>query len=217
VACGSLARMPSVSSDRLAAADAAEPGTSELGATLRRLRRQAGLTVEQLAQEVGVSRSLISAIELGRAGPSLGTLRRTAKALGVPMAALFVEDDETHNVDSLDGRTVVRRAARKRIATRRSGIAYELLTPDVNRSVEFFWAEFEPRASAPPEADEYTAHAGEENALCLFGGVVFTVGTREFTLSEGDSISFDCSVPHRLENKSDRSATVIFAISPPSF
>ena len=210
--------MASASSNRPAAADTAEPGTSELGATLRTLRRQAGLTVEQLAQEVGVSRSLISAIELGRAGPSLGTLRRIAKALGVPMAALFVEDDDTlHNGDSLEGRTVVRRAARKRIATRRSGIAYELLTPDVNRSVEFFWAEFEPQASAPPEDDEYTAHAGEENALCLVGSVVFTIGTREFALNEGDSISFDCSVPHRLENQSDRSATVIFAISPPSF
>jgi transcriptional regulator with XRE-family HTH domain len=209
--------MASASPDRVSPVDAADHGTAELGATLRAIRRRAGLTVEKLAKDVGVSRSLISAIELGRVGPSLGTLRRIAKALNVPMAALFVEDDAAHDHDNSDGRTVVRRAARKRIATRRSGIAYELLTPDVNRSVEFFWAEFEPQASAPPGPNEYTAHLGEENALCLVGRIVFTIGTREFTLDEGDSISFDCSIPHRLENRSARSATLIFAISPPSF
>jgi transcriptional regulator with XRE-family HTH domain len=208
----------SPSSDGLPATDVSERGTAELGATLRALRRRDGRTVEQLARDAGVSRSLVSAVELGRAAPSLGTLRRIAKALEVPMAALFVEDHTpTDQPDSLESRTVVRREARKRIATRRSGIAYELLTPDVNRNVEFFWAEFEQLASAPPGDNEYTAHRGEENALCLVGSVVFTIGTREFTLGEGDSISFDCSVPHRLENRGAGRATVIFAISPPSF
>jgi transcriptional regulator with XRE-family HTH domain len=211
--------MAPINQGELPDAEVADGAALELGSTIRALRRQAGLTVEQLAGNVGVSRSLISAIELGRAGPSIGTLRGIAQALNVPMAALFTGDADPSVADGNGSgqRMVVRRHARKRISTRRSGISYELLTPDVNRQVEFFWAEFEPGSSAPPGRGEFTAHVGEENALCLHGSVVMIIGTTEFTVNDGDSISFDCSVPHRLENRGAETATLIFAISPPSF
>lgn len=193
-----------------------DPEAVELGATIRALRTEAGLTLEQLAARVGVSRSMVSAIELGRASPSVGTLRGIAGALGVPIATLFtgVGGGDTADLDRFGRRLVVRRGERKRLLARRSNVYYELLTPDVNRQVEFLWGEFEPGSGAPPEPGAFAAHAGEESVVCIEGTVVFLVDGREYVLGEGDSISFDCSVPHRLDNRSDRRATAVIAITP---
>lgn len=189
----------------------------ELGKTIRRLRTDAGLTLSELSETAGVSKSLISAIELGRAAPSISTLRGVCHGLGVPLAQLFLggDSDGGQDRDATGRRVIVRKPDRRRL--RRSGSFYELLTPDVNRTVEFLWAEFEAGAGAPPETGEYVAHPGEENVLCLSGSVVFNIDGREFELKEGDSISFDCSVPHRLDNPSRSKVALVIAITPPTF
>jgi uncharacterized cupin superfamily protein len=43
------------------------------------------------------------------------------------------------------------------------------------------------------------------------------VDGEEHVLAEGDSISFDCSLPHRIENRSGERAESVVAITPPSF
>ncbi|MEZ5101719.1 MAG: helix-turn-helix domain-containing protein [Thermoleophilia bacterium] len=196
-----------------------DPEVVALGAAIRALRTEAGLTLEQLAARVGVSRSMVSAIELGRASPSVTTLRGLAGALGVPIASLFTAlgGEGTADLDRSGRRLVVRRGGRKRLLARRSNVYYELLTPDVNRQVEFLWGEFEPGSGAPPDPGAFAAHAGEENVVCIEGTVVFHVDGREYVLDEGDSISFDCSVPHRLDNRSDRRAVAVIAITPPTW
>jgi transcriptional regulator with XRE-family HTH domain len=56
---------------------------SSLGSTVRRLRHEADLTQEQLAERVEVSPSHISHIESGRKQPSLDLLRRLSREAGV--------------------------------------------------------------------------------------------------------------------------------------
>jgi transcriptional regulator with XRE-family HTH domain len=53
------------------------------GAALRELRTQAGWSQERLADESGLTRNYISDLELGRKSPSLRSIARIAKALGV--------------------------------------------------------------------------------------------------------------------------------------
>ena len=198
-----------------------DPDALKLGLKMRELRTGAGMTLEDIASAAGVSRSLVSQVERGLAQPSIGTLRGIASALGIPMAAFFLEDgasDPNGSERDKDGRRIVVRAKdRKRLLARRSGTFYELLTPDVNRQVEFLWGEFEPGARAPQDPDAYAAHTGEENVLVLEGTLVFTIDGKEFELREGDSISFDCSVPHLAENRTDARALVVIAITPPTF
>ena len=55
---------------------------------LRRLRKTKGLTQEDLAFKIGVSRAYIGYIEQGRNIPSLDTLEKLAKALDVSITAL---------------------------------------------------------------------------------------------------------------------------------
>ena len=52
------------------------------GKVLRRLRRQRGLTQEQLGLEADLRRTYVSVLELGRQQPSLTSILKLATALG---------------------------------------------------------------------------------------------------------------------------------------
>jgi transcriptional regulator with XRE-family HTH domain len=74
------------------------------GAALRRLRLAAGLSQEQLGLEAGVQRNFISLIETGQNQPTIGTIAKLARALGMKPSQLVAEaEQETSN------RTPVRR------------------------------------------------------------------------------------------------------------
>jgi quercetin dioxygenase-like cupin family protein len=155
-------------------------------------------------------------VERGLASPSINTLRRIAGALEVPIAALFLGGDDGSNGESdrWGRRLVVRRDERKGLHVPRSKVVYELLTPDLNRRIEFIWIEYEPGSITHPEP---MSHPGEENAVCLEGSVVVILDGEEFTLNEGDSISFDSGRMHQVENRSTHRAVLVSAITPPAF
>jgi len=60
-----------------------ETPSEAFGQVLRALRVRKKLTQEALAHEVGTERSHISALERAEKGPSLGTILRLARALGM--------------------------------------------------------------------------------------------------------------------------------------
>src|SRR5262245_47190505 len=60
-----------------------------VGANLRRLRVQRGLSLEKLAQSSGVSRAMLGQIELGRSAPTINVLWKIARALDVTFSALI--------------------------------------------------------------------------------------------------------------------------------
>ena len=123
--------------------DEIERDVLELGPRIRTLRLERKLTLQAVAEKARVSQSLISQVERGLASPSVNTLRRIAGALDVPIAALFLggemSDDES---DRAGRRLVVRRHERKGLSVPRSKVVYELLTPDLNRKIEFIWIEY---------------------------------------------------------------------------
>ncbi|MCZ6745806.1 MAG: helix-turn-helix transcriptional regulator [Acidobacteria bacterium] len=63
-------------------------------ATLRQLRRQAGLSLKDVAARLGVHFTTVSAWERGRSEPSLERLRELARLYGVEMAALLAGSPE---------------------------------------------------------------------------------------------------------------------------
>ncbi|MGB0678308.1 MAG: helix-turn-helix domain-containing protein [Polyangiales bacterium] len=66
-------------------------GNGELGARLKALRLQAGLTQAELARRTGIHRPNIARVEAGRHTPSLDTLSRIAGAIGVPTGRVFMQ------------------------------------------------------------------------------------------------------------------------------
>lgn len=56
---------------------------------IRELRGDAGMTQQELADRLGVSRQTVIAIEQGRYSPSLEVAFQIARALGRPLDAVF--------------------------------------------------------------------------------------------------------------------------------
>ncbi len=62
---------------------------ARLGARLKELRLEAGLTQAELARRTGIHRPNIARVEAGRHTPSLETLSRLTVAIGVPATRVF--------------------------------------------------------------------------------------------------------------------------------
>jgi len=60
------------------------------GAVLKTLREEKGLTQAQLAKAAGTTQEYVAMLETGvRKNPTIETLKRLAKALGVPVTELL--------------------------------------------------------------------------------------------------------------------------------
>lgn len=61
------------------------------GAALRRLRLAAGMSQERLGLEAGVQRNFVSLIETGQNQPTIGTISKLARALGMKASELVAQ------------------------------------------------------------------------------------------------------------------------------
>ena len=63
----------------------------QFGAALRRLRLAAGMSQERLGLEAGIQRNFVSLIETGQNQPTITTIAKLAKALGMRASELVAE------------------------------------------------------------------------------------------------------------------------------
>lgn len=181
---------------------------AHLGALVRS-RRSGRYTVQELARHADVSVGLLSQIERGRGNPSFRTLQKIAGALELrigDLVAAATSSEPTGNV--------VRRNSRTRIQFGSEGLVYELLTPDLRGRLEVL------QTSVPPGFDNEGhpfRHVGEECVVVLEGELVVEVEGVVHTLSAGDAITYDSGKPHWWQNLTDTPATIVGAVTPPSF
>ncbi len=63
--------------------------SAKLGKNLKRIRTEKGMTQGDIVRALGVSRSFVSNVENGKTNPTLATIAKLAKALGVPTEELI--------------------------------------------------------------------------------------------------------------------------------
>ncbi len=61
----------------------------KLGKRIQKIRKDKGLTQEQVAEKIGKSRQMITFIETGREIPNVKMLQKIARALGVKVKELI--------------------------------------------------------------------------------------------------------------------------------
>jgi transcriptional regulator with XRE-family HTH domain len=186
-----------------------ETVSEALGARIRAERQRTGLTVRGLAGRAGVSPSLISQIERGRATPSVATLWSIADALGVSMAELFNGAEPSGREPSAAG--PVQPQETRRVITLADGVRWERLTALSEDELDFILVVYPPGAASCP-ADALTRHGGREFGYVISGTLAVEVGFDEHLLRTNDSIAFDSSVPHRLRAVGDESAVAVWAV-----
>lgn len=186
----------------------ADDAAVRLGAMIRQ-SRQGRYTLQQLAAESGVSPGLISQLERGMGNPSFRTLQRLATALDLRIGDLVeaASDDSTQPM-------IVRRADRARLQVSADAPIYELLTPNLKGKLEVLETTL---PAGFTNRNQPFLHIGEECVVVRSGSVDVGVGDLVDTLSAGDAITYDPSIPHWWENTTDEPARVLGVVTPPSF
>ncbi len=184
---------------------APRPDYPQVGDAIRSRRQSLGLSLRDLAERLGVTPSLISQIERGRANPSVSTLYAIVAELQLSLDDLLFTDrlpaEPTAPVQELPTGPVQRGSKRQRIRLA-SGVLWERLTTTSEPGVEFLHVIYEVDGASSP-ADAYQRHSGHEWGYVLSGRLKVTIGFREYMLEPGDSVSLDSTTPHRLENGGD--------------
>jgi transcriptional regulator with XRE-family HTH domain len=176
-----------------------------IGEKLRSVRERRALTLREVAEQAGVSESLVSQIERNRVSPALDTLLAIAGALDLDPEYLFADLKRDREF------TVLRSGERGTIT--RPGVLYERFArPGGNAGIEAYRITLE--AGARTGNDEY-GHRGWELGIVECGGAELAVGTGSVRLEPGDSVSFRSDSPHVLSNPGPEPLRMIWVISPP--
>jgi transcriptional regulator with XRE-family HTH domain len=182
---------------------------SFLGERIRGLRKRQGLTLTDLAQRSELSVGYLSQLERDLSRPSVDTLLKISRCLGVNIQWFFSSKKE---VSEMDAGYVVRKGSRQNIHYD-DGIHDQLLTPSPSGQIEVVHSRFPPGASI---RTSYT-HEGEEVGYILSGSFELWVGERYYLLAEGDSFRFSSQEPHRYGNPGESETVVIWVITPPTY
>jgi transcriptional regulator with XRE-family HTH domain len=178
----------------------------KLGKRIQDLRRRRGLTTGELAARVQVTSGFISQLEHSKTDPSLQTLQRVAAALQVPLSYLLLDDEIKPQV--------IRKGERHVVHLGDGGLRASILSPLPSRHLELVLLELPPGGASWVKGQ---FHDGHECHLVMQGKVRASYGGESYLLGEGDSIFWDGTAPHRLENVGEEVAQVVVALTPPAF
>ncbi|NDL58376.1 helix-turn-helix domain-containing protein [Phytoactinopolyspora mesophila] len=197
-----------------------------VGARVRARRTELGLTLQNVADRTGLSKSFLSQVEIGKAAPSVGTLEQISSVLSTS-ARLLVDEEQDRSVrpaaatdvpaDShgLDRSVhVVRKSGRKSLAYPGGRQPMELLTPDLQRAFEATLS-----VDAPGSWHEVRRPkaAHEEFALILEGSCEIEVGEVTHLLEPGDSIYFTADGAYRVRAIGPHPVRAVWIATPPAF
>jgi transcriptional regulator with XRE-family HTH domain len=182
---------------------AGQVATPRVGRTLRRLRQEKGLSLQELALAAGVSVGMLSQVERDRANPSLRLLTQIRVALGASVSELF-EEAQPRAADP----PFVRRADR-RGWLELGYISKELLSPVVPNNLQFMILHVPPHGTS---GDQPLSYPAEKGGMVLRNQLFLKVGTEEVLLREGDSFLFDSQDPHSFRNPTDEPTQVLWII-----
>ena len=184
------------------------PPKPELDVIVREARKAGGLTLEQLAEKSGVSKSMLSQIERGTVSPTFSVLWNLTQSLGIDLSVLdqsasdrnIIEHTRSYSTPSkgsVDGKCTLR-----------------MLTP--NRTVlpvEWYQLSIAPDgvlASEPHAAGTY------EHLTCTRGSLQVQSGELTAIADTGDTVRYRADVPHSIRNTGRHDAEGFLVVALPA-
>lgn len=178
----------------------------DIGHRIKELRTFYGLTQQELADRLELSKGFISQLERNLTSPSVGTLLDVIQILGTTPAEFFADEEPEQLVFKHED------YFEKENAEQLSLI--EWLVPNAQKdSMEPVRLTLKPGGTS----DIYMPHEGEEFGYILKGAVKIYYGTKTYTARQGESFSFKSGKKHHIENHGKSDAILIWVTTPPSF
>ena len=164
--------------------------TAVIAERVREMRLRHGWTIGRLADECGLSKSMLSKIENAQSSPSLGTLARLAEALSVPVTGFFrglSEEQDVIHVKAGGGLVIQHRNSAR-------GQLYQSLGTmrAPHGTLEPMLVTLTERTDAFP----LYQHAGTELIFMISGRMEYCCGSSRYLLDAGDTLQFLGEVAH---------------------
>jgi transcriptional regulator with XRE-family HTH domain len=173
------------------------------GRKLRKLREAEGLSVEELAGQVGRKPGYLDRLEQDEVLPSVAEILTLARRLSVEPSTFM-------------GKGGSRRAAEQRRAalqTRTRDYAYRLLTPAAeDRRLMAFQVTIDPESEHRKVGYQ---HEGEEFIYVLSGRLRITVDRKTTALGPGQCLLFDSGRKHHLQNPGREATRLLVVLDSP--
>jgi transcriptional regulator with XRE-family HTH domain len=171
-----------------------------LGARVRELRHERGLTLKALGRSAGLSHPFLSQLERGLARPSVGSVERIATALNVPVGALWTtsRSDAVQLIRAADGTSMAHAEQGA------PGGVRDLWLDNAGMRVR----EWTGGGRSWPEEAETTS--GEVLLYVVRGAIEVDLAGTVHSLAPGDALRFDGSVPHRLRRSGPATTRALY-------
>ena len=180
----------------------------KIGKSLRRIRKEKDMTLEELASKSGVALATLSRMENDKMTGTLDSHNAICRALGASIAELYREiEDESKTVES------VPKESRTEHFIHAKKARYELLvTKAMNKKLMPLMIKMEAGGATQKEKNK----SGVEKFIYMIkGSIEASVGDETYPLKQGDSLYFDASLPHSFTNSGKTEAEAVCIISPP--
>lgn len=151
------------------------------------------MTLDDLAEETGLTKSYLSKVERGQSNPSIAAALKIARALGVDVAQLFSDDPAA-------ARICIERAP-SGAAERHHPIAAAMLGKTMSP--------FLVRPGRQFTTHPHASHPGQELIFVHRGSVELSYDGDIVALDTGDSAYLDASLPHKLRQTSSDTPVVV--------
>ncbi len=174
-----------------------------IGGHLRQMRLTRGLSLAQVAKNIGISVGFLSALERSHMSASVSTLRKLARFYKTNILDFFNASESNSRLVPSDRRKVLEAGP---------GVRMELLAWG-NTVMEPHLFRISPRAGS---GESYT-HEGEEFLHVLRGQLHISVAEVEYRLKPGDSFYFESATPHSWFNPGRTETRVLWVNTPPTF
>jgi transcriptional regulator with XRE-family HTH domain len=174
----------------------------QVGKNIKKIRKEKGLSLQQLADMINLTKGYISKIEHSDSAPPLSTLNKIANALNVELSVLTSDKMELPGEVRL---CLTRKGEGRMLSTgTMQGYHYELLAhKKIGKNME-------PFILYPAFTEEAVfSHEGEEFMYTMEGSHEITYGDEKYILNEGDSIYYDSIVPHTGRSIGKKKARVL--------
>jgi len=164
-----------------------------IGKNIQKIRKQKQFTLDILAERSGVSKSMLSQIESEKVNPTVATVWKIARGLGVELDALLKGMDK--RVKKFQ---VIRRENIAIWNTAENGPHIKVLSPiEMAEDLEIYLLDFDKGSALHSKPHEPKS---KEYLTVLEGKVHVRAGKNESELNVGDFIIYDCDVEHSIEN-----------------
>lgn len=177
-----------------------------IGAKIKELRVQKGLTQGELADRSELSKGFISQLERDLTSPSITTLMDILQCLGTDLKEFFSDEADTQ--------IVFRDKDYFQKDDKELNNTIEWIIPNAQKNM------MEPiRVSLAPGGSTYpdNPHEGDEFGYVLSGTIRIHLGKKSYKAAKGESFYFTSNSSHYIEAVGKHGATFLWVSTPPTF